>query len=95
MKNLTKQPHPWPLRHKRNHYGHEAPVKPLFLRIIAAIKKQMADRENREEAIVTLAVIAVIFSVFSLCMSLFPAAIDHEIDHGRNVVSESQGDIKP
>lgn len=89
MRDLSNQPHPWPLKRC---YGSETPVKPLVSRIIAAIKKQMADQENREEAIVTLAVIAVIFSIFALCMSLFPAAIDHEIDHGRKVVAESRGE---
>jgi len=74
------------------HYGHEAPVKPLLSRIIAAIKKQMADKENREEAIVTLGVIGIVALCLLGFFILLPGAIGHEIDHARSVVAESRGE---
>jgi len=71
------------------HYGHEAPVKPLFSRIIAAIKVQMADKENREEAAATLLVIGILILTLVGFWLLLPGAIGHEIDHSRSVVAES------
>jgi len=92
MKNLKNQPHCWPLlppRNKRNHYGHEAPVEPLILRIVAAVKKQLENKDNREEALVTMMVVGVVALCLLGFFVLLPGAIWHEIDHSRSVVAES------
>jgi len=84
MKNLTNQPHPWPLR---KDYGSPEPVQSLRQRLGFATRRLLI---SNGALLITAITCAICLVVMEFAMLHVPAAIDVEIEGGRKVVKESR-----
>jgi len=72
-------------------YGSETPVVPWYIVARDAINRQLYKAEDRIEAIATIKVIVFLVGCLVVFCYLLSAAIDTQIEHGRQVVEGSRG----
>jgi len=84
MKNLSREPHPWPLRKDD---GSPIPGQSFRQRLGFATRRLII---SNGDLIITIITCVICLVVMALAMLHVPAAIDYEVDHGRQVVKESR-----
>ena len=84
MKNLSREPHPWPLR---KDYGSPEPVQSFRQRLGLATRRLLI---SNGDLLITAITCVICLVVMALALLHVPAAIDVEIDGGRKVVKESR-----